>query len=149
MPENQIKKLGDAKLAGDEFSRSVRHIENLGALLAELDAFLSRKSVAAPLLHRARLVVEELVTNAFSHGGAASAGGVVVQLRGDAASPAGSVSYAGPAFDPTAAWTEDGDECRVGGRGLPLIQNLTGRLRYSREGETNRVEFEISARNNG
>lgn len=145
MPGDHSKTPRNADLAGDGLSRSVIRVEELFALLAEVDAFLSWRSIPAPLARRTRLVVEELVTNAFRHGGADGTGGVVVELRGGSALPEGSISYVGPAFDPTVHLEEPGDSGRrLGGQGLQLIQGLTRRLEFSREGEVNRVEFEIT-----
>ncbi len=128
--------------AAGKYSRELRGVDELGGLLAEVDGVLAAETIAAYLARRTRLVLEELVTNAFRHGGAES---VAVDLRVGAGPPKGSVSYAGPAFDPTAPRPRAANaEVRVGGQGLPLIRSLAGKLRYSRRGDVNRVEFEIS-----
>ena len=125
--------------------------EDIGAALTGLNAFLIDQNIDDRRAHRAIVVVEELVVNAFTHGGAEDAGGVAFELVVKRAVLRGSIWYEGPAFDPSAPLPEADDEPPaaadepIAGRGLRLIQAFASSLVYARDGETNHVAFEIAS----
>lgn len=144
MPSEEFENRAGDGAARRQLSFSVAEAGGIGSILPALDEFLTANSIAAPRAQRVRLVVEELVANAFLHGSAESTGGVAVVLRLGETALGGTVCYIGRAFDPSAPLAgRDVDTERVGGQGVRLVQGVTSRLEFSREGESNRVDFEV------
>lgn len=121
--------------------------EQFGDHLLRIDHFLqSQEGVSKSQSAEARMVLEELVLNAFVHGAAEETGGVAFSLEAMANTLVGTVSYDGAPFDPTAPIPEElfaSDQ--VGGRGLAIIQGLSSHLSYSRDGQRNHVTFAINS----
>jgi len=140
--EESGSEVGEGRAIG-RVSMSVSGIDQIAAFLSALDSFIGAAAVADPQANRARLVCEELVANAFSHGPAERTGGVMCELWMSGRAVAGSVSYIGPAFDPTSQRPGGAESGRVGGQGLRIVQAVTNRLRFRHDGETCRVDFEI------
>lgn len=103
----------------------------------ELDSVLSEQGVSDFGRFVARLVGEEVVLNAFEHGGA---GAVVMEIDADRR-----LTFVddGLAFDPTAtrelADARNADEVRLRVRGLQLLHKFGRSLEYRREDDRNHL----------
>jgi len=105
----------------------------LSRISDEVEALLESGGLSERGRFTARLVTEELVLNAFHHGGAHA---VTVELE---ARDRLVLEDDGSPFDPSAAAV---DEPATGerGRGLLLVRGFAKALRYARRGERNRTE---------
>lgn len=117
----------------------------LAAALASLETFCDGRKVAADVVQRGRIAVEELFTNTIKYGyrgasdgkvriSAMVAAGLVIEIEDEA-----------PPFDPT-AWTppaqSPGDR-PVGQAGISMVLGLCAAVTYARIGESNRVTLTI------
>jgi len=106
----------------------------------ELDRILAMRGASGPTRYAARLVAEELVLNAFEHGGA-----TLVAMRADpTVDPLGlHFEDNGVQFDPTkpppSREPSDESDPSPRGRGLQLVHNLTNRIEHWYAAGTNRV----------
>jgi serine/threonine-protein kinase RsbW len=119
----------------------------ISAVTERAARFLTEAGADARTVHHVALVLDELLTNAATHGGA---GDTVVSIR-LTISPdrvTAEVVDGGRMFDPcverkldTSAGVEDLAE---GGWGLLLAQRVTEALAYERVGEQNRTTFSVT-----
>ena len=93
------------------------------------------------------LTLDELLTNASSHGGAA---GKAAEVRLEVAPDRVAVEIVDPAaeFDPRNAPAPDLDarleDKRIGGLGVHLVMRLSNELAYARNGDLNRTNYWIA-----
>jgi serine/threonine-protein kinase RsbW len=104
----------------------------MDAIEAGLDEAGAPPSAVAPLM----IAIDELVTNALSHGADGGEPVVEVKVRVEPGEAAIEVIDDGRAFDPTAAaapdLTQDLDERQIGGLGLHLVRRLMDAVAYER-----------------
>jgi anti-sigma regulatory factor (Ser/Thr protein kinase) len=110
-----------------------------------LDELLAARGASERARFAARLVAEELVLNAFEHGGARSAileaglGGPRARLT---------IEDDGSPFDPTTHLVEPAtctaEEVRPRGRGLALVRGFTTGMEYRLAGGRNRLSLELT-----
>lgn len=155
MPESLDSEDG----AGRAFADRIAAPAEIGRLLTALDAHLRAAPAPPAQAERALLVVEELIANAFLHGGAEATGGVEVALSlRPGARLEGEIRHRGPAFDPASDPASDPDvdpgaqsdpaadpdPDRIGGQGLRLIRAFTAALSHAHAEGLNRVRFDIA-----
>ena len=109
-----------------------------------LDVLLADRGVSEAGRFAARMISEEVVLNAFEHGGARS-----MEMEIDAGRRLTFVDD-GSAFDPTAGPppltdARDADEVRLRIRGLQLVHRFAVRLDYRRQDDRNHLVVELPA----
>jgi anti-sigma regulatory factor (Ser/Thr protein kinase) len=123
------------------------NLDEVARLGEWVTAFCERSQLGAKLEFELNLALEELLTNAFHHGGASR---VDVNLRFEGVQLEAEVVDDGTAFDPTAAAPPDLagsiDDRKVGGLGIHLVRRLVQDLAYERRGSGNRVSFRMAVR---
>jgi len=106
--------------------------------------FLKAAGVDARAVHHVVLVIEEILTNIATHGGA-PAEPAQVRIAVEPKRVAGKIIDAGAAFDPRGAplpdVQADVNDRLVGGLGLFLVNRLTSELTYSRQDGHNRFRL--------
>ncbi|HZV38820.1 MAG TPA: ATP-binding protein [Pseudoxanthomonas sp.] len=116
-------------------------------LNASLEAVLTRHRIDAGLRGDVRLIVEELASNAITHGGADAQGELSVRLT--IADGLLSLEFRddGAPFDPLDAPEPDLDadimDRDIGGLGLHLIRQLAEELRYERIDGSNLLRIKL------
>lgn len=112
-------------------------------LVSSIAGALSASDVAAKLILRCQLIVEELATNAIRHGGASDVSVNVVisdRIRLD-------IQDDGAAFDPFSAPSADLsldlEHRAIGGLGLHLIRSANSVAGYVRDGRFNITSVEL------
>jgi len=120
----------------------------LDRLAEAVERFCEDNDVPPKAAMQLNLVLEELFTNTVSHGydGHVSDGlPIRVALEREGGSVLVDVSDGGSAFDPIGASEPDLDldveDRPIGGLGLHFLRTMMTDLRYSREGERNRLTF--------
>lgn len=112
--------------------------------LDAVDSTLSAQSIARALRLDARLLLEESVLNAFTHGGATRAW---VELRVEPAHVDFALMDDGRAFDPLAqnlpALDLPLEQRAIGGLGVLLMGALAQQLRWRRHGALNLLQFRL------
>jgi serine/threonine-protein kinase RsbW len=112
-----------------------------------VDAAALALALDDPLVFKLRLILEELVVNALTHGGGAARARVQVQvtIRREADKLRIEVQDDGVAFDPTAAESPDvglsAEDRDIGGLGIHFVRQLTQEFSYERVGEFNRLSM--------
>jgi len=118
----------------------------ISELTGRVTAFLADAHVDQRATHHVALVLEELLTNVATHGGAPAAA-VSVSLAVSPARVSGEVVDGGRMFDPSrerdADLSADVSKRAIGGLGLVLVRRLTESLAYERVGDRNRTTFSI------
>jgi serine/threonine-protein kinase RsbW len=118
----------------------------IAELTERVTAFLAEADVDQRATHHVALVLEELLTNVATHGGA-PAGAVSVSVTVSPGRVSGEVIDAGKMFDPSrerdADLSADVEKRAIGGLGLVLVRRLTESLAYERVGGRNRTTFSI------
>ncbi|MCO4764380.1 MAG: ATP-binding protein [Myxococcales bacterium] len=119
-------------------------VEAIAKVNAQLAQFASEFAIPARVLHRLYLVVDELVTNAVTHGGCdVTSEPIAIRCWRDQDHLWLRIEDSGPAFDPFARAVPDTslglEERNVGGLGIHLIQQLTDDARYERVDGRNQV----------
>ena len=108
--------------------------------------FLSEHGVDARAAHHVALVLDELLTNLATHGGA-SGQTAKVRISIEAGHVRGEVDDNGPAFDPRTAPEPDVSadiaDRPIGGLGLLLVRRLTSGLDYVRRDGRNCTTFSV------
>jgi serine/threonine-protein kinase RsbW len=119
----------------------------ISAVTEQAARFLVEAGADARTVHHVALVLDELLTNAATHGGAVDTA-VSVRLTISPDRVTAEVVDGGRMFDPcvernldTSAGVEDLPE---GGWGLLLAQRVTEALAYERVGEQNRTTFSVT-----
>jgi len=126
----------------------VPSLEALAGLNDQLEDSLLQRGVVAERIGQARLIVEELASNAIHHG-ACAARGLPLRLRVwvDHEALVLELCEHGQAFDPCRSALpaiDAGIDARpVGGLGLFLVQQLADGLDYRREGDANVVRVTL------
>jgi anti-sigma regulatory factor (Ser/Thr protein kinase) len=113
-------------------------------LADDVASFLHSAGVDARAVHDVRLVIEELLTNVYQHGGASDRStSIALTVEPDRVS--GEIGDWGKAFDPRGApppdLTTSIEDRKVGGLGIHLVRALTTALDYRRQGNQNRTTF--------
>jgi serine/threonine-protein kinase RsbW len=107
---------------------------------------LAQSGVDQRAAHHVALVLEELLINVATHGGAPAAT-VKVSITISPDRVTGEVVDTGRMFDPSRerapAPLTDAGERAVGGLGLLLVRRLTESVAYERLGDRNRTAFSI------
>ena len=118
----------------------------ISALTERVATFLADSGVDARAAHHMALVLDELLTNVATHGGAIEAP-ISVSLTISPDRVAAEVVDGGAMFDPRVARNRDVsarvEERPVGGLGLLLVHRVTEGLAYERAGDRNRTTFSI------
>jgi serine/threonine-protein kinase RsbW len=118
----------------------------ISELIERVTAFLTDAQVDKRATHHVALVLEELLTNAATHGGS-PATAVSISVTVSPARVSGEVVDGGKTFDPSrerdADLSGDADKREIGGLGLVLVRRLTESLAYERVGGRNRTTFSI------
>jgi len=144
--EGQARTSAGAGRMADFSAEIIPGADAISELTERVTAFLADAQVDQRATHHVALVLEELLTNVATHGGApASAVSVCVRVSPERVS--GEVVDAGKMFDPSrerhADLSGDVGERAVGGLGLVLVRRLTESLAYERLGARNRTTFSI------
>ncbi|HQY37393.1 MAG TPA: SpoIIE family protein phosphatase [Pseudomonadota bacterium] len=133
--------------------QSPNDIERLAQLVRELETALAAAGHDAELVHDARLIAEELLTNTLRHGcDPAVAHAIEVEARWTDERLVLAFRDDGAAFDPLARADPDLDagidERPIGGLGIFLVRELAESVSYERIGRDNvlRVHLRASAR---
>jgi anti-sigma regulatory factor (Ser/Thr protein kinase) len=133
------------------FSARIARQADIGEFLFALHGFLAQNCRNAALAQRASVVIEELVVNAFWHGGAESTGGVGVELAVETPVLRGAVWHDGAPFDPGAGADDpevdgaDAGDAATSGRGLRIVRAFTRSLFHSQGDGASVVRFEVVA----
>lgn len=125
-----------------DISRTLGGREALPALLDDIESGLATRGAPPTAIAAVTVVLDEVVSNAFGHGGASAAevrahvaeGRVTVEVVDD-----------GAPFDPTAAPAPATDAAlddrSVGGLGIHLVSRLMDEVTYERRGERNHLRL--------
>ncbi len=125
-----------------DFSRTLDGREALPALLDDIESGLGERGVSQGCIAAVTIALDEVVSNAFGHGGASV---VQVAMQADDDAIAVEVDDDGLAFDPTAAAAPDTgavlEDRAVGGLGLHLVAKLMDEVAYERRADRNHLRF--------
>ncbi|KQT50261.1 ATP-binding protein [Devosia sp. BK] len=123
-------------------------MSELDRLAEAVERFCEDNDVPPKAAMQLNLVLEELFTNTVSHGyhGRGYDGlPIRVALKREGSSVLVDVSDGGSAFDPLGASEPDleldVEDRPIGGLGIHFLRTMMTDLRYSREGERNRLSF--------
>jgi serine/threonine-protein kinase RsbW len=109
--------------------------------------FLQNAGVDARATHHVALVLEEILTNIATHGGA-PAEPTKIRIAVEAKRVAGEIFDSGSPYDPRTGPMPDLEgkleDRPIGGLGLYLVTKLTSELDYERKGGRNRTVFAIA-----
>ena len=124
-------------------------MQALGDLLDRLQTLGQQQEWSLPLLHKATLVIEELVVNALSYGAQTPETGMLeVRVQQQADHLCIDVYDNGCAFDPFSLsepnLDADLDSRRVGGLGVFLVKTLSQTYRYERQDGLNHVQLHMT-----
>jgi serine/threonine-protein kinase RsbW len=118
--------------------------DGISALTERAQAFLAESGVDARAAHHVALVLDELLTNVFNHGGTGKSPASVRLVVGDDRVDA-QILDCGEKFDPRREQDIDlsapVSDRPVGGLGLLLVRRVTDGLDYERVGDRNRTTF--------
>lgn len=125
-----------------DFSRTLGGREALPALLDDIESGLAARGAPGSAIAAVTVVLDELVTNAFGHGGASA---VEVTARVADGEVTVEVSDDGAAFDPTAAPAPDTgasvEDRAIGGLGVHLVSRLMDEVAYERRPGRNHLRL--------
>ena len=119
----------------------------ISAAVEQAQGWLEEVEVDARAAMHVALTLDELLTNAATHGGA---GGQAAQVRLDVGADRVAVEIVDPAaaYDPREAPKPDFDasleQRRIGGLGVHLVIKLSRDLAYSRDKDRNRTNYWIA-----
>lgn len=127
----------------DDFSQSLEDGRaGLAGFLDRLEAFLERSGAPAAAVGAVMIAADEVVSNVLDYGGA---GRVDLSVQAHEGRLRVCVTDDGRPFDLTAATTPDTtlsvDARDVGGLGIHLVREMMQDVRYTREGDTNKLCF--------
>ncbi|MDD3280091.1 MAG: SpoIIE family protein phosphatase [Bacteroidales bacterium] len=128
--------------------KNVQSISILNEINSQAEHFLENKDVPTKTMHRVKLVIEELVTNAFKYG-FLDTENKQLAIDMDITNHCIEIVYRdnGQAFDicssMTASTQNAADITTIGKRGLSLINKLTEDFFYKRENNLNISSFKI------
>ncbi len=115
------------------------------SLADRIETACSGAGIAADIIFKLNLSVDEILTNVTTHGAAGGAGAPSIRLRLAASDEAIEIEITdnGPAFDPLAQAPPDTsagiEERPIGGLGIHLVRSLMDEVRYSRGNDGNHV----------
>lgn len=116
-------------------------LDAVAPLAAKIERACDELGLADDVAFKLNLALDELVTNLVTHGGSALP--VAVSLTAHAGRLELLIVDSGPPFDPALAPAPDTslaiEERPIGGLGLHLIRTLMDEVRYSRDGDRNRL----------
>jgi serine/threonine-protein kinase RsbW len=116
-------------------------------LTLRITDFLKRAGVDARATHHVVLVLEEILTNLATHGGA-PAEPASVRITVEPRRVTGEIIDTGVPFDPRGVPAPDVnagvDDRLVGGLGLFLVNRLTSDVDYARQNGRNRLVFSVA-----
>ena len=123
-------------------------LQAIGDLIEQMQTLGQQQRWSPSLLHKAVLVVEELVVNALTYGGQQRNTGMVqIQLQEQADQLCIDIYDNGAAFDPLSLAEPDVDadlDSRgVGGLGVFLVRELSSVCRYERKDGMNHVHLSL------
>ena len=124
--------------------------QTLALLTAKIDAFARAAGLSAASRGDLELVLEELVTNIFTHGyGPGRQGCVHVAMRQFGAAVNVTICDRAPAFDPLARPSTGNpaslEDAPIGGVGVALVRRLTSDGRYRRVAGRNLLLLRLRA----
>jgi serine/threonine-protein kinase RsbW len=144
--DGQTRTSAEAGPMAEFVAELIPGIDEISELTERVTAFLAHARVDQRATHHVALVLEELLTNVATHGGAPEAA-VSVSVTVAPARVSGEVVDGGKMFDPSrereADLSPDAGKREVGGLGLVLVRRLTESLAYERVGGRNRTTFSI------
>lgn len=121
--------------------------QEISRLTETASDFLAGHGVDSRATHNTALVIDELLTNLATHGGAAG-GRATVRLQCDASEVRCEIVDHGPPFDPFSVpdpdLTAPIEEREIGGLGLYLVRKVTSRLDYQRRDDANLTRFAVA-----
>jgi serine/threonine-protein kinase RsbW len=139
--------MADAKLDAQFAAEVVADAAAIANLTLRTTDFLERAGVDARAVHHVVLVLEEILTNLLTHGGAPTEP-ASVKITVEPGRVAGEIIDAGAPFDPRhapAPNAEAGVKDRiVGGLGLFLVNRLTSDMEYACQNGRNRLVFSVA-----
>lgn len=116
-------------------------LDAVAPLAGKIERACDELGLADDVAFKLNLALDELVTNLVTHGGSALP--VAVSLTAHAGWLELLIVDSGPPFDPALAPAPDTslaiEERPIGGLGLHLIRTLMDEVRYSRDGDRNRL----------
>ncbi|MBX3486267.1 ATP-binding protein [Phenylobacterium sp.] len=125
-----------------DISRTLGGREALPALLDDIESGLTARGVPAAAIAAVNVALDEVVTNAFGHGGATR---VEVAARVAEGRVTVDVGDDGPAFDPTCAPEPDTaasvEHRHVGGLGIHMVMKLMDEVAYERRPGRNHLRL--------
>lgn len=115
-----------------------------GRLAAEIERFAESAALDPVTAARLMTALDEIVTNAMSHGGLEPEDRIGIGLGLDATAVTAIVTDPGPPFDPLSEAPMPDlaaplDERPIGGLGLLIVRQLAREISYERAGERNRL----------
>ena len=108
-------------------------------------AFAEAAGVDGDRVARLVVVVEELITNLYEHGGLRSDETVCVELAATADELTLTITDSGHAFDPLSARTGDAVPARGGGAGIKLVRAWASQIEYCSADGRNRLLVRLPA----
>ncbi len=119
-----------------------RDLTELARLSREAVPFLAESGASTRTIYRARLALEEAVSNVVRHAGGARNIDVEITVAGEGVDIR--VEDDGPEFDPLKAPAPDLTALSgAGGLGIYLLRRMTHDIRYDRSGSRNRLSIRI------
>jgi anti-sigma regulatory factor (Ser/Thr protein kinase) len=120
--------------------------DDVSELTGNVSAFLQEAGVDAAAVHNVPMILEELLINLGTHGGAID-DVAKVSVRIEAGRVVGDIEDTGPEFDPRSSpdpdLTASLEDRKIGGLGLFLARKLAERLDYVRRDGKNHTEFSV------
>ncbi len=121
--------------------RFAARIDSLEPARLAILEFLHARDIGPATINRIEVVLEELMANVARH--AVDARTIAVTANVGDSGLVLSIEDDGEAFNPLDATDPEPfstlESATVGGQGIPLIKRLSKRVRYDREGQSNRV----------
>lgn len=120
--------------------------EEFPTVLSAAETYLASHDVPPAALAALMVALDEIVSNALDHGGAAGRiPRITVSFNVGAGQVDGEVTDDGPAFDPLTAAPPDTalsvEDRAIGGLGIHLVRSLMDEVSYRRDEGVNRLRF--------
>jgi anti-sigma regulatory factor (Ser/Thr protein kinase) len=136
---------GDIRMTTFE-AQARAQVAEISALGIKVEDFLQSAGVDARARYHVAMLLEELMSNLGSHGGAPEAP-ANVRIAVDPASVRVELRDHGAPFDPRSAPQPDLstriEERQIGGLGLLLLRKFARDIAYERSGAQNRTQFSV------